>query len=101
VKGTRDIRIHYSTIDRFSETRRFTTLAGAQACAQRRLGTRFDVGQSYAVCGDGVGKIEVAGASLAELTGITDDGTEHRFAASPEHALYCLHCGASETDHRL
>lgn len=30
-----------------------------------------------------------------------DPNAEHPFQADPDHPLYCLECGASETDHRL
>lgn len=61
------ITVRYSSIDRFSETRHFKTLAGAQAYAQMRVGRHPEVGCGYAVCGDGVGKVTVSGASLSDL----------------------------------
>jgi hypothetical protein len=51
------IRVRYSTIDRFSESKRFKTLKGARAYVARRLGTSYDLGGNYAVSGDGVGKL--------------------------------------------
>ncbi len=68
-KGGRDIRFHYSTIDHYSESRRFKSLDGARAYAKRRLGDSYDISETfrYAVAGDGVAKLEVRGASWAEL----------------------------------
>ena len=51
------IKLHYSTIDRYSESRRIKTLAGARAYAKRKLGDSFDLGGSYAVSYDGVAKL--------------------------------------------
>jgi hypothetical protein len=51
------IKINYFTLDRYSEFRRFKTLAGARKYARRKLGEYFDIGSSYAVSGDGVAKI--------------------------------------------
>ena len=61
-KGDRDIRVHYSSIDRFSESRRFKTLTGAQKYAQKWVGPHPDQGGTYAVSFDGVGKVTVSGA---------------------------------------
>lgn len=70
-KATASVRdtiiVRYSSIDHFSETRRFATLAGAQAYAHRRIGPHPDQGSGYAVSDDGVGKITVRGATLGTL----------------------------------
>jgi hypothetical protein len=61
------IVVRYRSIDRFSKTRTFKTLAGAQAYAQRWVGEYPSLGGGYAVSDDGVGKITVTGASLRDL----------------------------------
>lgn len=62
------IKLSYSTIDRYYESRRFKTLAGARAYAKRKLGASFDLGGSYAVSFDGVAKL-TANIPLALLLG--------------------------------
>lgn len=61
------IRVVYRSIDRFRQARKFKTLAGAQKYAQGRIGEHPEIGSDYAISGDGIGKITVEGASLAEL----------------------------------
>jgi hypothetical protein len=61
------IVVRYQSIDRFSKTRTFKTLAGAQKFAQNWVGKTPDLGSSYAVSEDGIGKITVSGASLLDL----------------------------------
>jgi hypothetical protein len=61
------IKVWYSTIDRFTVMRRFKTLKGAQAFAQKWVGEHPEIGSHYAISGDGVGKITVDGATLADL----------------------------------
>lgn len=51
------IKVSYSTLDRYYESRRFKTLKGARAYVAKRLGTSYDAGVAYAVSGDGVGKV--------------------------------------------
>jgi hypothetical protein len=53
------IRVRYSTIDGFSQSRTFKTLEGARRFAQKWVGPHPDVGETYnyAVSFDGVGKI--------------------------------------------
>lgn len=53
------IRVTYRTIDRFSKSRSFKTIAGARAFAGRCVGKTPEVssGFNYAVSYDGVGKI--------------------------------------------
>lgn len=60
-------KVQYSSIDRYRETRTFKTLAGARAYAVKWVGANPDTCGSYAVSDDGVGKVEVTGATLAEL----------------------------------
>lgn len=61
------IKVRYSSIDHFRQTRRYTTLAGARLYAHRWIGAHPEMGTHYAISGDGVGKIEVTGCTLAEL----------------------------------
>lgn len=63
------IKVTYSTIDRFRKTRTFKTLTGARKFAQNWVGKTPEIGSTYAVSGDGVGKITVEGATLANLFG--------------------------------
>ena len=67
-KSTRTIKMRYSTIDRYSKSATFKTVEGARKFAKKYLGDYFDIGYSYAVSGDGVGKVTiVSGATWAEL----------------------------------
>ena len=68
------IIITYSTIDRFRKRSKFKTLAGARKFAQHWLGKYPEMGSSYAVSGDGVGKITVQGCELSDLFG--EEGEE-------------------------
>jgi len=69
------ITVTYSSIDRFRKKRSFKTLKGARVFAQNWVGKNPEIGSTYAVSGDGVGKITVAGAKLADLFG---DGADER-----------------------
>lgn len=61
------ITVRYSTIDRFSKRAKFKTLAGARKFAHHWVGAHPEIGSYYAVSGDGIGRITVSGASLADL----------------------------------
>lgn len=61
------ITVHYSSIDHFHKRRTFKTLAGAHKFAVNYVGENPDMGSSYAVSFDGIGKITVEGCSLEEL----------------------------------
>ena len=63
------IKVKYSSVDRFSKTRSFKTLKGARNFAQHWVGKHPEIGSTYAVSGDGVGKITAEGVALAELFG--------------------------------
>jgi len=67
------IKVTYSTIDRFRRTKTFKTLAGARKFAQHWVGATPEIGSTYAVSGDGVGKVTVEGASLKDLFGQDDE----------------------------
>jgi hypothetical protein len=64
---SRNITVYYATSDRYRETRKFKTLSGARAYAQKKIGKTPEMGTHYAVSGYGTAKIEVSGASLKEL----------------------------------
>jgi len=66
-KGTRNIKVSYRSVDRYSKTRSFKTLEGAQKFAQEWVGKTPELGTGYAVSGDGIGKVTVDGATLTEL----------------------------------
>jgi len=70
-EGQMNITVRFRTIDHFSETRKFKTLKGAQAYAKRRIGSPFDIGETfgYAVDAYGIGKVTVEGTSIHELMG--------------------------------
>lgn len=67
--STLDIRVTYSTIDRFRKTAKFKTLKGAQKFAQKYVGAHPEISLTfgYAVSDDGVGKVTVRGCKLQEL----------------------------------
>jgi hypothetical protein len=64
---SRKITVRYSSVDHFCKTGRFTTLEGARTFAHLWVGSTPEFGHCYAVSSDGVGKIEVLGATLHEL----------------------------------
>lgn len=59
--------VRYSTVDQVCETKRFTTIEAAREYAQRWIGRFPEIGWSYAISDDGIGKIEVRVARLADL----------------------------------
>lgn len=62
------IVVTYRAVDGFRKRAQFKTLKGAQAFAQKWIGATPELGGSYAVSGDGVGKIAVDGdAKVADL----------------------------------
>lgn len=61
------ITVRYTSIDGCRESRTYKTLEGARKFAQYWIGPHPEIGYSYAIAGDGVGKITVLGAALAEL----------------------------------
>lgn len=61
------IKVRYRSIDHFTKTSTFKTLPGARKFAHKWVGEHPEIGSYYAVSGDGVGKITVEGATLAEL----------------------------------
>jgi hypothetical protein len=66
------IKIKYSSVDGGRMSRSFKSLKGARAFAQKMVGKNPEMGSSYAVSGDGIGKIEAYGAA-GKLTINTQD----------------------------
>lgn len=62
-----EIIVRYSSCDGYSERRKFKTLKGAQKFAHKWVGEHPEIGSSYAVSGEGIGKVTVSGCSLREL----------------------------------
>jgi hypothetical protein len=62
-----EITVLYTSIDRCRTRRKFKTLKGAQKFAHHLIGAHPEIGFHYAVSGDGIGKVQVTGATLAEL----------------------------------
>ena len=65
--ATLAVLVRYYSIDGVRQARRFSTLAGARKFAQRCVGATPEFGRTYAVSADGVGKVMVEGARLADL----------------------------------
>ena len=63
----RRIVVDYSSIDGGHTRRTFKSVRGARSFAHKWVGEDADLGSHYAVSSDGIGKVTVAGASLAEL----------------------------------
>jgi len=61
------IRLRYSSVDGHAEERAFSSVAEAQRFAHRWIGPHPEIGRGYAVSGDGIGKIEARGITLAAL----------------------------------
>lgn len=61
------ITVIYTSIDGVRKVRKYETLRAAQKFAWDWVGRHPELGRGYAVSGDGVGKIEVEGASLSDL----------------------------------
>lgn len=61
------IRVTYSSVDGVRKVHAFKTLKGARAFAQERVGNHPELGNTYAVAGDGIGKVTVEGVTLADL----------------------------------
>ena len=61
------IRLRYSSVDGHAEERAFSSVAEAQRFAHHWIGPHPEIGRGYAVSGDGIGKIEARGITLAAL----------------------------------
>ena len=62
-----EIKVRYSSVDGYRESRKFKSAAGAGKYARKLVGDHPDIGSHYAVSSDGIGKVEIEGASFAEL----------------------------------
>lgn len=76
------IKVRYSSIDRFSKTGTFKTIESARKFAWKWVGRHPELGWGYAVSADGVGKVTVEGATLADLfppepKPVFDDGPDY------------------------
>jgi hypothetical protein len=67
------ITIHYFAADGFAKTASFSELSDARNYVQLWAGKNCDVVGNDAVTFDGVARLSVEGASLADLLEITDD----------------------------
>ena len=61
------ILVRYRSIDGCDIEETFQSLPDAQRFAHHWIGEHPEIGRGYAVSGDGVGKIEPWGVSLADL----------------------------------
>jgi hypothetical protein len=61
------IKVKYSCEGRIAKWRSFRTLGRARVFAQYWVGKNPEIGSTYALSRDGIGKIEVRGATLADL----------------------------------
>ena len=59
VKTSADLSVQFKTTDRYSESRRFKTLEGARAYAQKKIGETPEIGSFYAVGAYGDARITV------------------------------------------
>jgi hypothetical protein len=63
------ITVYYSAIDGARETKTFKTMEKAREYSIAWVGEHAEFGSGYAISDDGIGKIQVEGASLYELFG--------------------------------
>lgn len=62
------IRVIYSSVDGFLDWEDFKLIEDASQWARDWIGDHPEIGRhGYAVSGDGIGKIEVVGAQIADL----------------------------------
>ena len=85
-----EIKVRYSSVDSYRKTAKFKTLKGAQKFAQDWVGKHPEIGSTYAVSSDGIGKVTVEGASLAEL-----------FPERPDHDPESGPVGDGEREERI
>jgi hypothetical protein len=62
-----NITVRYSAIDNVKIVRKFSNIEKARDFAVEMIGENPEFGSTYAVSGDGVGKVVVEGISLADL----------------------------------
>lgn len=61
------MKVIYRSIDGYRVARSFKTLKGARAFAHKWVGETPEIGSSYAISGDGVGKVTLEGCTFAEV----------------------------------
>lgn len=61
------IRVDYTSLDGAHHVRHCSTIQEASEFARHWIGARPAIGYGYAISDDGIGKIEVTGASLRDL----------------------------------
>lgn len=67
-KTPREVKTHFSTIDRYHESRSFKTLEGARAYAHRKVGAHPEYSSfGYVVSSYGDAKLTFSGATFEEL----------------------------------
>jgi hypothetical protein len=67
VIATSPIQVTYRLVDGVVMTRNFLALKGAREFAIKYVREHPEIGTSYAIAGDGVGKITCSGVTLHEL----------------------------------
>ena len=76
------IKVSYLACDGAKQTKTFSSIEAAQAFAHEWVGKHPEIGSSYAVSGDGIGRITVKGCTLAELFPLRDELTPAQIAAA-------------------
>jgi hypothetical protein len=66
------VKLRYSSIDGYSESRSFKTMRGASRYATKWLGPNPEVGHGYAVSPDGIGKVEAFSVGQSTYIVIAD-----------------------------
>lgn len=61
------IRTIYTSVDGYREAKTHLTINAARNWAARWVGQTPEVGTTYAIAGDGIGKITVQGCTIQEL----------------------------------
>ena len=61
------ITVYFKAIDGTRGSRRFSTIAAARRHALGILGATHEIRSSYAISGDGIVRVRVAGATMAQL----------------------------------
>jgi hypothetical protein len=73
-----EITVRYSSVDSYGKaiTRKFKTMKGASKFARKWVGDYPDLGSTYAVSFDGVGKVTVEGCTIKELFAVPVEPVE-------------------------
>lgn len=66
------LSVYFKTVDHYSESRRFATLEGARAYAQRKIGETPEMGSFYAVSPWGDARITVNGTVGERAASVCD-----------------------------